>query len=118
MHRTPAEYNEADVALTEATTTKREGSLQLLIYIHHPVQSISINPDMPLVPGMETLSIMQASVNSIQNVTGLSVVGIGLLQVSDQYKARLNPGVIAGPVVGGAFLIVVTLFTILVIWIM
>ena len=116
---TPAQYSEVDVVVVYPATKKRQtSSQQLSIYIHHPIGAISINPDVPLVPAAASLAIVQASVASIQNVTGLSVESVSVLQTSAQSKATLNPGVIAGPVVGGAFLIILILSATLIAWIM
>lgn len=111
--RTPAQYSEADVVVVYSASSQ-----QLRVYIHHPIGAISINPDVPLVPAAAALAIVQASVASIQNVTGLSVESVYLLQTSAQSEATLNPGVIAGPIVGGAFLIILILSATLIAWIM
>ena len=107
--------------LDEAAATKREGPSQLLIYIHHPVGSISINPDEPLVPASASLSIVQVSIASIQNVTGLSVLAVSLYQppsVEDS-GGQVNIAAIVGGVIGGTlFVAALLLLLILVILIM
>ena len=113
---TPAHYDETNVGLADTVVQKRQASLQLNLYIQHPIGAVLLDQNSPLVPPSAVLAIVQMSVPSIQNVTGLQILDAQLLQTSAQ-KA-INPGIIAGPVVGGAVLIVLILSSVLLAWIM
>ena len=121
IYRKPAQYNKTDVTLMDSATGKRQSSSSaMLIYIHHPANSESENPNSPLVPAAVCVSIVQASIATIQSITGLSVLNVGLYQspaaVQNNGDARILIGVIVGSVLGGVLIIVLALIlTILII---
>ena len=73
---------------------------------------MSVNPDNPFVPAAASVSIVQASVATIQSITGLSVLTVGLYQspaVQNDGDVNVLIAAIVGPVLGGALIILLLL---------